>query len=169
MTCFSPHRKRTMFQNIVNATEPMTDEKEATAFVSNNPIRKEIVMYVNWFNVLRKVCQVDFRKMRRFLRQQATANHQRVARPVFFSLSLWLCVCLTPSGPWWWQVVTCQPSPSPGRYRARWVTFAVLTWPDFKISGEVHKKIKTLTNTGRNKLFVLFCLISVKKFHIYSC
>lgn len=47
MTCFSPHRKRTMFQNIVNATEPMTDEKEATAFVSNNPIRKEIVMYVN--------------------------------------------------------------------------------------------------------------------------
>ncbi|XP_024141556.1 cone cGMP-specific 3',5'-cyclic phosphodiesterase subunit alpha' [Oryzias melastigma] len=37
-------KKRTMFQNIVNATEPMTDEKEATAFVSNNPIRKEIVM-----------------------------------------------------------------------------------------------------------------------------
>lgn len=35
-----------MFQNIVNATEPMADEKEATAFVSNNPIRKEIVMYV---------------------------------------------------------------------------------------------------------------------------
>lgn len=24
----------------------MTDEKEATEFVSNNPIRKEIVMYV---------------------------------------------------------------------------------------------------------------------------
>lgn len=39
-------RKRTMFQNIVNATEPMTDEKEATAYVSNNPVRKEIVMYV---------------------------------------------------------------------------------------------------------------------------
>ncbi|XP_033840419.1 cone cGMP-specific 3',5'-cyclic phosphodiesterase subunit alpha' [Periophthalmus magnuspinnatus] len=37
-------KKRTMFQNIVNATEPMTDEKEATAFVSNNPVRKEIVM-----------------------------------------------------------------------------------------------------------------------------
>ncbi|KAK7919588.1 hypothetical protein WMY93_010872 [Mugilogobius chulae] len=37
-------KKRTMFQNIVNATEPMTDEKEATAYVSNNPIRKEIVM-----------------------------------------------------------------------------------------------------------------------------
>uniref|UniRef100_A0A8C5HQH6 Phosphodiesterase n=1 Tax=Gouania willdenowi TaxID=441366 RepID=A0A8C5HQH6_GOUWI len=36
-------KKRTMFQNIVNATEPMTDEKEATAYVSNNPIRKEIV------------------------------------------------------------------------------------------------------------------------------
>lgn len=35
-----------MFQNIVNATEPMTDEKEATAYVSNNPVRKEIVMYV---------------------------------------------------------------------------------------------------------------------------
>lgn len=35
-----------MFQNIVNATEPMTDEKEATEFVANNPIRKEIVMYV---------------------------------------------------------------------------------------------------------------------------
>ncbi|KAM7370792.1 hypothetical protein PAMP_010313 [Pampus punctatissimus] len=37
-------KKRTMFQNIVNATEPMTDEKEATAYISNNPIRKEIVM-----------------------------------------------------------------------------------------------------------------------------
>lgn len=41
-----PHRKRTMFQNIVNATEPMTDEKEAIGFISNNPTRKEIVMYV---------------------------------------------------------------------------------------------------------------------------
>uniref|UniRef100_A0A8C8DVI1 Phosphodiesterase n=1 Tax=Oryzias sinensis TaxID=183150 RepID=A0A8C8DVI1_9TELE len=39
-------KKRTMFQNIVNATEPMTDEKEATAYISNNSIRKEIVMYV---------------------------------------------------------------------------------------------------------------------------
>uniref|UniRef100_A0A3P9LA48 Phosphodiesterase n=1 Tax=Oryzias latipes TaxID=8090 RepID=A0A3P9LA48_ORYLA len=37
-------KKRTMFQNIVNATEPMTDEKEATAYISNNSIRKEIVM-----------------------------------------------------------------------------------------------------------------------------
>lgn len=44
--CLSSHRKRTMFQNIVNATEPMTDEKEAIAFISNNPTRKEIVMYV---------------------------------------------------------------------------------------------------------------------------
>lgn len=35
-----------MFQNIVNATEPMTDEKEATSYISNNPVRKEIVMYV---------------------------------------------------------------------------------------------------------------------------
>ncbi|KAJ3607402.1 hypothetical protein NHX12_024453 [Muraenolepis orangiensis] len=35
-------KKRTMFQNIVNATEPMTDEKEATAYISNNPVRKEI-------------------------------------------------------------------------------------------------------------------------------
>lgn len=33
-----------MFQNIVNATEPMTDEKESASFVSNNPTRKEIVM-----------------------------------------------------------------------------------------------------------------------------
>ncbi|XP_029311801.1 cone cGMP-specific 3',5'-cyclic phosphodiesterase subunit alpha'-like isoform X2 [Cottoperca gobio] len=37
-------KKRTMFQNIVNATEPMPDEKEAIAFISNNPTRKEIVM-----------------------------------------------------------------------------------------------------------------------------
>lgn len=36
-----------MFQNIVNATEPMTDEKEAIGYVSNNPIRKEIVMYAS--------------------------------------------------------------------------------------------------------------------------
>uniref|UniRef100_A0A8C5ADC2 Phosphodiesterase n=1 Tax=Gadus morhua TaxID=8049 RepID=A0A8C5ADC2_GADMO len=37
-------KKRTMFQNIVNATEPMEDEKEAIAYVSNNATRKEIIM-----------------------------------------------------------------------------------------------------------------------------
>ncbi|KAG1954609.1 cone cGMP-specific 3',5'-cyclic phosphodiesterase subunit alpha' [Pimephales promelas] len=37
-------KKRTMFQKIVDATEPMTDEKEAVAYVANNPIRKEIIM-----------------------------------------------------------------------------------------------------------------------------
>uniref|UniRef100_A0A8C1BMA8 Phosphodiesterase n=2 Tax=Cyprinus carpio TaxID=7962 RepID=A0A8C1BMA8_CYPCA len=37
-------KKRTMFQKIVDATEPMSDEKEAIAYVSNNPIRKEIIM-----------------------------------------------------------------------------------------------------------------------------
>lgn len=48
ITCLSSHRKRTMFQNIVNATEPMADEKEAIAFISNNSTRKEIVMYVTY-------------------------------------------------------------------------------------------------------------------------
>ncbi|TNN50286.1 Cone cGMP-specific 3',5'-cyclic phosphodiesterase subunit alpha' [Liparis tanakae] len=37
-------KKRTMFQNIVNATEPMPEEKEAIAFISNNSTRKEIPM-----------------------------------------------------------------------------------------------------------------------------
>ncbi|CAL8308872.1 unnamed protein product [Boreogadus saida] len=37
-------KKRTMFQNIVNATEPMEDEKEAIAYISNNATRKEIIM-----------------------------------------------------------------------------------------------------------------------------
>ncbi|XP_078135483.1 cone cGMP-specific 3',5'-cyclic phosphodiesterase subunit alpha'-like [Sander vitreus] len=37
-------KKRTMFQNIVNATEPMPEEKQAIEFISNNPTRKEIVM-----------------------------------------------------------------------------------------------------------------------------
>ncbi|XP_072524215.1 cone cGMP-specific 3',5'-cyclic phosphodiesterase subunit alpha' [Salminus brasiliensis] len=37
-------KKRTMFQKIVDATETMTDEKEAIGYVSNNPIRKEIIM-----------------------------------------------------------------------------------------------------------------------------
>ncbi|KAM4525164.1 cone cGMP-specific 3',5'-cyclic phosphodiesterase subunit alpha' [Odontesthes bonariensis] len=37
-------KKRTMFQNIVNATEPMPEEKEAIAYISNNPVRKEIIM-----------------------------------------------------------------------------------------------------------------------------
>ncbi|KAK1881723.1 Cone cGMP-specific 3'5'-cyclic phosphodiesterase subunit alpha' [Dissostichus eleginoides] len=37
-------KKRTMFQNIVNATEPMPDEKEAINYISNNPTRKEIIM-----------------------------------------------------------------------------------------------------------------------------
>lgn len=39
-----------MFQNIVNATEPMADEKEAIGYVSNNPIRKEIVMYASEYS-----------------------------------------------------------------------------------------------------------------------
>ncbi|CAB1311922.1 unnamed protein product [Coregonus sp. 'balchen'] len=37
-------KKRTMFQNIVNATEPMETEKEKIDHISNNPIRKEIIM-----------------------------------------------------------------------------------------------------------------------------
>ncbi|KAB5555323.1 hypothetical protein PHYPO_G00032460 [Pangasianodon hypophthalmus] len=37
-------KKRTMFQKIVDATEPMPDEKEAINFVANNPVRKEIIM-----------------------------------------------------------------------------------------------------------------------------
>uniref|UniRef100_A0A8D0CPJ3 Phosphodiesterase n=1 Tax=Sander lucioperca TaxID=283035 RepID=A0A8D0CPJ3_SANLU len=37
-------KKRTMFQNIVNATEPMPEEKQAIEYISNNSTRKEIVM-----------------------------------------------------------------------------------------------------------------------------
>ncbi|KAI3365263.1 hypothetical protein L3Q82_010348 [Scortum barcoo] len=48
-------KKRTMFQNIVNATEPMTDEKEAIAYISNNPTRKEIVMYDTLFGFAFKI------------------------------------------------------------------------------------------------------------------
>lgn len=33
-----------MFQKIVDATEPMAEEKEAIDFVANNPVRKEIIM-----------------------------------------------------------------------------------------------------------------------------
>lgn len=40
-----------MFQNIVNATEPMADEKEAIGYISNNPVRKEIVMYVSEYSI----------------------------------------------------------------------------------------------------------------------
>ncbi|KAI7796876.1 cone cGMP-specific 3',5'-cyclic phosphodiesterase subunit alpha' [Triplophysa rosa] len=36
-------KKRTMFQKIVETTEPMNDE-EAIGYVANNPIRKEIIM-----------------------------------------------------------------------------------------------------------------------------
>ncbi|XP_064175397.1 cone cGMP-specific 3',5'-cyclic phosphodiesterase subunit alpha' [Anguilla rostrata] len=37
-------KKRTMFQKIVDATEPMTEEKDRISHISNNPIRKEIIM-----------------------------------------------------------------------------------------------------------------------------
>ncbi|XP_041921960.1 cone cGMP-specific 3',5'-cyclic phosphodiesterase subunit alpha'-like [Alosa sapidissima] len=37
-------KKRTMFQKIVDAVEPMTDEKEAVSYIANNATRKEIVM-----------------------------------------------------------------------------------------------------------------------------
>ncbi|MBN3312293.1 PDE6C phosphodiesterase, partial [Atractosteus spatula] len=37
-------KKRTMFQKIVDATEQMATEEEQINYVSNNPIRKEIVM-----------------------------------------------------------------------------------------------------------------------------
>lgn len=48
-----------MFQNIVNATEPMTDEKEAIGYVSNNPIRKEIVMYASENSLKSYSCWVN--------------------------------------------------------------------------------------------------------------
>ena len=35
-----------MFQNIVNATEPMETEKDKIEHISNNAIRKEIIMWV---------------------------------------------------------------------------------------------------------------------------
>lgn len=47
-----------MFQNIVNATEPMTDEKEAIGYISNNPIRKEIVMYGSDYSIKSYSCWV---------------------------------------------------------------------------------------------------------------
>lgn len=47
-----------MFQNIVNATEPMTDEKEAIGYVSNNPVRKEIVMYGSDYSIKSSSCWV---------------------------------------------------------------------------------------------------------------
>ncbi|XP_017339887.1 cone cGMP-specific 3',5'-cyclic phosphodiesterase subunit alpha' [Ictalurus punctatus] len=37
-------KKRTLFQKIVDTTEPMTDDKEAINFVATNPVRKEIIM-----------------------------------------------------------------------------------------------------------------------------
>uniref|UniRef100_A0AAY4D658 Phosphodiesterase n=1 Tax=Denticeps clupeoides TaxID=299321 RepID=A0AAY4D658_9TELE len=37
-------KKRTLFQKIVDATESMSNEKELTNFIANNPIRKEIIM-----------------------------------------------------------------------------------------------------------------------------
>ncbi|XP_036398384.1 cone cGMP-specific 3',5'-cyclic phosphodiesterase subunit alpha' [Megalops cyprinoides] len=37
-------KKRTMFQAIVNATEPMAEEQDRISHIANNPIRKEIVM-----------------------------------------------------------------------------------------------------------------------------
>ncbi|CAB1338059.1 unnamed protein product [Coregonus sp. 'balchen'] len=37
-------KKRTMFQNIVNATEPMETEKDKIEHIANNAIRKEIIM-----------------------------------------------------------------------------------------------------------------------------
>jgi cone cGMP-specific 3',5'-cyclic phosphodiesterase subunit alpha' len=37
-------KKRTMFQKIVDQTEPMTDEKARTDYVANNATRKEIIM-----------------------------------------------------------------------------------------------------------------------------
>lgn len=49
-----------MFQNIVNATEPMTDEKEAIGYISNNPIRKEIVMYASEYSLKSYSCWVNF-------------------------------------------------------------------------------------------------------------
>ncbi|XP_026877675.2 cone cGMP-specific 3',5'-cyclic phosphodiesterase subunit alpha' isoform X1 [Electrophorus electricus] len=37
-------KKRTLFQKIVDDTQPMVDEKQAINYVTNNPVRKEIIM-----------------------------------------------------------------------------------------------------------------------------
>lgn len=78
-----------MFQNIVNATEPMTDEKESIAFVSNNPIRKEIVMYVSCRCRL-KSFEIEPRVfvMRRQQELRRTSNRVSPSRPLSLSLSV---------------------------------------------------------------------------------
>lgn len=48
---------------------------------------------------------------------------QRAAKTSYSSqpgCRLALTDCFSPPGPWWWQAATCQPSPNPGRCRARW-------------------------------------------------
>lgn len=87
-----------MFQNIVNATEPMADEKEAINFVSNNPTRKEIIMYVfkqKRVQLLRKLSSLLYNI---YLREALCSN--RPLRAVSISsIFCPLTVCLSPAGP----------------------------------------------------------------------
>lgn len=77
----------------------------------------------------------------------------------------WWIVCLSPAGPWWWQAVTCQPSPSPGRYRARWVDFIACTWEQHgkkqnKICVYIIKCEVTLRSNAKNMSISEFILDS---------
>lgn len=47
LTALPSSRKRTMFQKIVDCVEGIPDDKEKVNFISNNPTRKEIVMWMH--------------------------------------------------------------------------------------------------------------------------
>lgn len=73
--------------------------------------------------------------VRRSLKQKAVASSSSASSSAAAAARchiVCLSLPLSPPGPWWWQVATCQLSPNPGRCRARWAAFTAFTRVDWK-------------------------------------
>lgn len=54
MSVGSFHRKRTMFQKIVDTAEQMQSEEEVIKYIIADPTKKEIIMWVQQLNAQEK-------------------------------------------------------------------------------------------------------------------
>lgn len=77
-------RKRTMFQKIVDACEKMESEEEAIKYITIDPTKKEIIMWVV------RILFLFWQKITYF---------------VFLSV---LTTFVSSKGQWWWLHATCQ-------------------------------------------------------------
>lgn len=101
-----------MFQKIVDLSETYEEEKKWVEFMSLETTRKEIVMWVPNTAIGNRYISLKKKYLTWWLFFASFCS---------FLFCAYGLACMEPTGPWWWLLVICQPSPNHGRFRARWV------------------------------------------------